>query len=485
MPAAIAAGIATSYIESDKGHIAMSSPVAFMTVEEMSAQLASGRLSSVELVEHFLKEIDGKDSRLGAFVEVYADEARQAAQSADLARKAGSAVGPLHGVPIAIKDLLEMEGRATMGGCEAYRGRRSELTATLVQRMHAHGMVILGKTHTVEFATGGWGTNTRLGTPLNPWDLEVPRTPGGSSSGSGVAVAAGLAPWAIGTDTGGSVRMPASWCNLTALKVSTGRLSTYGILPLSPTLDTPGPMTRTVADTRILYRALKGPDPYDFRTRLVPPDGPVRTLKDLSGLRLARMPAAERDIVDREVLAAYDASLEVLREAGARIVDVTLPYQFGEVAELNALIMNAEGYSFYEQLLEDTSQPLDEHVRPRLLNGRQVRAADYLRAVRRREAMQAEMAPVFADIDALLTPSTATPPVPVREVDQTKGPAHFTRFANFFNLAALSLPNGATATGLPTSLQIIGAPYAEEAVLQIGEIYQARTAWHTRTPAGL
>jgi len=461
-------------------------PGSFTTVEELSARLQSGAVTAVELVEHYLQEIAAKDGRLGAFIATYADEARQAAQSADLARRGGCSLGPLHGMPIALKDLLEIEGRVTMGGCEAYRGRRSEVTATLVRRLLQQGMVVLGKTHTVEFATGGWGTNSRLGTPLNPWDLETPRTPGGSSSGSGVAVAAGLAPWAIGTDTGGSVRLPASWCNLTALKVSTGRLSTYGILPLSPTLDTPGPMARTAGDARLLYRALQGADPLDPATQVVPAGSrPPRARSDLSGMRLARLPAAEREPATAEVLAAYDESVETMREAGAEIVDIALPYRFAEVADLNGLIMNAEGYSFYEPLLEDPSQPLDEHVRPRLLNGRQVRAADYLRAMRRRAAMQREMEAAFAGIDALLAPTTATAAIPVAEVDQTKGPAHFTRYANFFNLTALALPNGATPAGLPLSLQIIGPAYSEEEVLQIGEIYQSRTAWHRRTPAGL
>ena len=464
----------------------MSLPSSFITVEDMSAQLQAGSISSLQLVDHFLREIADKDKRLHAFVETYADEARLSAQSADLARRAGSALGPLHGIPIAIKDLLEIEGRCTMGGCAAYKERRSTVTATIVQRLRQQGVIILGKTHTVEFATGGWGTNSRLGTPLNPWDLDTPRTPGGSSSGSGVAVAAGLAPWAIGTDTGGSVRLPASWCNLTALKVSTGRISNYGIMPLSPTLDTPGPMTRSVGDARLLYRALQGHDPLDHRTAMAPSaQALLRPRQDLAGLRLARLPAAERERVDGEVLAAYDASVEVLRDAGAQIVDVQMPYQYAEVAELNALIMNSEGYSFYEQLVEDPAQPLDEDVRPRLLQGRQVRAADYLRAIRRREAMQGDMAAVFQGVDALLTPTTATAAIALTDVDQTKAPAHFTRFANFFNLAALALPNGATDGGLPISLQIIGAPYAEEEVLQIGEIYQARTDWHRRMPAGL
>ncbi|CAM3967829.1 amidase [Bordetella tumulicola] len=461
----------------------MSSSPSFMTVKEIAAQLDAGSLSSAALVEHYLQRIAGQDSRFHAFTETYADEARQAAQSADLARSAGCRLGPLHGIPIALKDLIEIEGRITMGGSAANRERRSPVTATIVQRLRQQGVIILGKTHTVEFATGGWGTNTRLGTPLNPWDLDVPRTPGGSSSGSGVAVAAGLAPWAIGTDTGGSVRMPASWCNLTGLKVCTGRISTDGVLPLSTTLDTPGPMARTVGDTRLLYHALREPEPFDMHSASPARwSGRMTTRTDLAGLRLARLPQNERAVATPEVLAAYDASLDVLRAAGADIVDITLPYGFAEVAELNSLIMNTEGYSFYAQLLDDASQPLDEDVRPRLLKGREVRAADYLNALRRRQAMQQELYAIFEQVDALLTPTTATAPLPLTDVDQNATPAYYTRFANFFNLAALALPNGATQDGLPISLQIIGRPYSEEQMLDIGEAYQSRTQWHLRTP---
>ncbi|MVW72333.1 amidase [Bordetella sp. 15P40C-2] len=452
---------------------------AFMNVQELAARLASGSLSSVALVELYLDRIAALDIRMHAFVATYADEARQAAQSADLARRAGYVLGPLHGIPIAIKDLIEIEGQITTGGSEAFRERRSTVTARIVQRLREQGMIILGKTHTVEFATGGWGTNTRLGTPLNPWDLDVPRTPGGSSSGSGVAVAAGLAPWAIGTDTGGSVRLPGSWCNLTSLKVCEGRISIEGVLPLSTTLDTPGPMARCAADARLLYHVLKerdGPAPATVA------ENAQRPRTNLDGLRLARLPQHERTPATPDVLQAYDASLEVLRDAGAEIVDIELPYGFAEVAEFNSLIMNAEGYSFYGELLDDPAQPLDEDVRARLINGRDTRAADYLNALRRRERMQRELVSVFDHVDALLTPTTATPPLPIHEVDQKTTPAYYTRFANFFNLAALALPNGATPAGLPISLQIIGRPYSEELVLDIGEVYQRRTNWHLRTP---
>jgi aspartyl-tRNA(Asn)/glutamyl-tRNA(Gln) amidotransferase subunit A len=180
-----------------------------LSVHELSRRLQDKRLSPVELVDAYLARIAGKDQKLHAFTEVFAHEARLAAQAAEAAIRAGHSVGPLHGIPIALKDLIEIEGKVVTGGSEAWTQRVATRTATLARRLMAHGMIILGKTHTVEFAMGGWGTNSRRGTPWNPWDLQRARTPGGSSSGSGVAVAASLTPWAIGTDTGGSVRLPA------------------------------------------------------------------------------------------------------------------------------------------------------------------------------------------------------------------------------------------------------------------------------------
>ena len=210
---------------------------------------------------------------------MYAADARLAAEAADKAIRAGHAVGPLHGVPVALKDLVDLEGRVTTGGSKVWAKRVSAVTATLARRLISAGMIVLGKTHTVEFAMGGWGTNTHMGTPWNPWDATVHRTPGGSSSGSGVAVAAGLAPAAIGTDTGGSVRLPASWCGIVGLKVTVGRISTFGVLPLSTTLDTPGPMARSVEDAALLYRVLNGPDPNDPSTAVWIADDPLPSTK--------------------------------------------------------------------------------------------------------------------------------------------------------------------------------------------------------------
>ena len=202
-------------------------------VAELSRAFGARTLSPVDAVDALLERIRRRNPSLHAFIAVYADDARLVAEGADRAIRAGHRVGPLHGVPIALKDIVDLGGRITTGGSKVWAERVSPVTATLAERLIAAGMIVLGKTHTVEFAMGSWGTNTHLGTPRNPWDLSVHRTPGGSSSGSGVAVAAGLAPVAIGTDTGGSVRLPAAWCGIVGLKVTAGRISTHGVLPLS------------------------------------------------------------------------------------------------------------------------------------------------------------------------------------------------------------------------------------------------------------
>lgn len=454
-----------------------------LAAHQISAELVARRISPVDVVESYLARIRTKEPKLQAFVEIYEDDARQAAQAADLAIRSGHAVGPLHGIPIVLKDLIEIEGKPVAGGCFAWKDRRATRTATLAKRLIAQGMIVLGKTHTVEFAMGGWGTNTRLGTPWNPWDPERKRTPGGSSSGSGVAVAAGLAPWAVGTDTGGSIRLPASWCGITGLKTSVGRISTHGVLPLSPTLDTPGPMARSVEDAALLYRALQGPDPLDPRTGRVPFTDPLPALKrGIQSLRLARMPDPERRYASDDVLAAYDASLSELARLGAEIVSLDLPFGFADVAALNLRIMAAESYAILHELIDDPDAPLDEHVRPRIAAGRQITARAYLEALQEREALKVRFAEAFAQVDAFLTPTTMTTALALDEVDQTTAPAHFTRFANFLDLCALAVPNGIAGDGLPTSLQIVCRAYDEATALKIGWAYQDATDWHQRRP---
>jgi aspartyl-tRNA(Asn)/glutamyl-tRNA(Gln) amidotransferase subunit A len=459
----------------------------FLSAHRLAEEIAARRLSPVTVVEALLARIAAHDAKLHAFIDVYEGDARLAAEAADKAIRSGHAVGPLHGVPIALKDLIDIEGRVTTGGSMAWRNRRSAVTATLARRLIAQGMIVLGKTHTVEFAMGGWGTNQHLGTPWNPWDLDVPRTPGGSSSGSGVSVAAGHAPWAIGTDTGGSVRLPASWCGLAGLKTTIGRVSTYGILPLAPSLDTPGPLARSVEDAALLYSVMHGKDPLDPRTLSAPPaDDPMAGLKrGVRGLRLARMPAAERAGCTADMLAAYDASLEALARLGAEIVDVALPCRFADATTMVGRIIGSEAYQLVGDLVDDPALPIDDAVRPRIQLGRGISARDYLGALAERDALKRRFLGALDGIDALLTPTTQMAAIPVGSVDQTTTPAHFTRFVNLLELCAMAVPNGFTATGLPLSLQIICRPYDEATALRIGWAYEAATEWHERHPPGL
>src|SRR5215470_15822819 len=423
-----------------------------LPLHALAADLKARRISPIDIVEGCLARIHKFDGTLKAFVEVFEAEARVAAEAAEMAIRSGQAVGPLHGIPIALKDLIELEGRVTTGGSAVWRDRRSTVTATLARKLIAAGMIVIGKTHTVEFAFGGWGTNQHLGTPWNPWDLKMPRTPGGSSSGSAVAVAARMAPCAIGTDTGGSVRLPAAWCGITGLKTTIGRISTYGVLPLTPTLDTPGPMTRSVEDAALLLAVMQGGDVLDPRTLSLRDVDPMPTLRrGVKGLRLARMPAAERAGVDGELLAAYDRSLDVLADMGAEIVELSLPRSFRDYGSSSGRIMSAEAYALLASIVDNNELALDEAVRPRIRAGAAISAREYLETLTERERLKAEYAKATAELDAVLTPVTMTPALPLEAVDQSTTPAVFTRWGNFLDLCGLAVPNGMTQSGLPLS----------------------------------
>ena len=458
----------------------------FLNAGAAADALAAGELTSEELVETLLARIERLEPRLNAFIDVYADEARAAAGAADLARRAGQAAGRFHGVPIALKDIIDLEGRVTTGGSKVWESRISPVTATLARRLMEAGLIVIGKTRTVEFAMGAWGTNRHMGTPWNPWDLGVHRAPGGSSSGSGVSVAACLVPWAIGTDTGGSVRLPSAWNGLTGLKVTFGRVSCHGVLPLAHTLDTPGPMCRSVEDAVELYLLLQGSDPHDTATWHIPADDPRPGLdRGVAGMRLARMPEHERDGVDDEVLAAYDASLATLSDLGASIVDLELPRRFVPMGDLLGKIIAAEGHAWVGEYIDDDSLPVDDDIRPRIRPGRNMPAREYIEVQRERSAIKRAFNAALTGVDALLTPATRTAAPVVADIDQSTTAAIFTRPINLIDYCALAVPNGVTGGGLPISLQIACRGYEEATALRIGQAFQKATDWHSRVPAGL
>jgi aspartyl-tRNA(Asn)/glutamyl-tRNA(Gln) amidotransferase subunit A len=461
----------------------MDTDLAQLPLHALAAGLNTRSISPVDLVDTCLARIQRLDAKLHAFVDVFAAEARAAAEAADKAIRSGHAVGPLHGIPVALKDLIELEGRVTTGGSAVWRERRSSRTATLARKLIGAGMIVIGKTHTVEFAFGGWGTNQHLGTPWNPWDDKIQRTPGGSSSGSGVAVAARLVPCAIGTDTGGSVRVPAAWCGITGLKTTIGRISTYGVLPLTPTLDTPGPMTRSVEDAALLLQVMQGADARDPRTLSLRDADPMPTLRrGVKGLRLARMPASERSGVDAEVLAAYDRSLATLAGLGAEIVDLSLPRGFREYGASSGRIMSAEAYALLADIVDNNALSLDEAVRPRIRAGAAISSREYLQALAERERLKGEFGEAIAQVDAVLAPVTLTPALALEAVDQAATPAVFTRWGNFLDLCALALPCGFSAAGLPLSLQVVCRGGEEAMALRVGWAWQDATDWHRRVP---
>ncbi len=460
----------------------------YATIADLFRAYRARELSAADVVEAHLAREDRLEPKLRAYVTRYSDEAREKARSIAQSFDAVGDLPVLAGVPIALKDLVDMEGRITSGGSPERAERVSPGTAVIAQRLISAGAIVSGKTHTVEMATGGWGTNEHLGAPWNPWDLEVHRTPGGSSSGSGVAVAAGYCPGAIGTDTGGSVRLPAGWCGLVGLKVTEGTLPIEGILPLSFTLDTPGPMTRSVDDALLMFEVLRGSDPVTVGKQLTEGTGPFFAVREpIKDMRFAVLPDEDRADVDGEMLDAYDRSVDDLADLGAEIVVKGVPTPWdGFSTDAVQMIIAYEGYRANKGIIDDDGARMDQWVKRRLVPGRsEYTETAYRATLDRRKADLAAFAEDFREIDAILTPTTLTPAIPLTEVDEYGSPARFTRAANYLALCSLAIPNGFTKGGLPTSLMITCHGGQEITALRIGKAYEASHDWTVRHPEGL
>ena len=470
----------------------MKDPMTSMTyapLEQLASAIRHGELSSEALLEAQLARIARHDGQLHAFTNVYADEARAAARGLDQMARAGIRLGPLHGVTVAVKDLFEVEGKPIAAGSKAQPPRTSVTSATVVERLRAAGAVVIGKTHTVEFAFGGWGTNAVMGTPWNPWDLRTHRTPGGSSSGSAVALAAGLCTASIGTDTGGSVRIPAGLCGVVGLKTTRGLISRHGLIELCPTHDTVGPLTRTVRDSAMLLDVLSGPDPRDAVSLPVPAHAVLPQLdaaRGVAGMRMWVLPEAERVDVDPEVLAACDEAVRVLEGLGMQRVERALPQSLAESMRVAGSLMSAEGYANLGALFEQEGLEFDPHVRRRILLGRDIGAAQYLQLLRLREQAKAEMLAAMDGIDVCAFPTNAIAAIPLTEVDELATPlSRFGRFVNLLDLCALAVPAGFTRLGLPVSLQFIARPFDEATALRVGHAFEQATRWYLAVPPGL
>ena len=429
---------------------------------------SSGGTTATEVVDALLARIEAHDPKLGAFQVLYTDEARQAAGAADAAMRSGHRVGPFHGIPFALKDIVDVAGRITTGGSKAMIDRVSPSTGTVARRLLSAGGILVGKTKTVEVAMGGWGTNQHMGTPWNPWDLDTHRTPGGSSSGSGVAVAAGLVPCAVGTDTGGSVRTPAAWNGIVGLKTTEGFLPTDGIIPYSHTLDTPGAMVRSVRDAAFMFDVMAGQESGNL-ARPLEEDGP---LDGIRGLRFGALADHDRELVDEDILALYDAALDQLRSLGAEIDTFVPPISYEAMATANGFIFAAEGYTHHGDLMENPDAPVDEFVRPRILEGRNIKAHEYINAVLTRQEHIAMMLNDIRGLTGLVLPTLRTAAIPITDVDQGDTPAHLTRPFNYLAMCALSVPMGLTDEGLPGGLQVAVRGGDEALALRIGAAFE-------------
>jgi aspartyl-tRNA(Asn)/glutamyl-tRNA(Gln) amidotransferase subunit A len=459
----------------------MSDAIAYTTIRELGARYRTRELSPVEVTQALLARIAKLDPALHAFVTLTADRALSDARTAETALARGDA-RPLLGIPIAHKDIYCTRGIRTTGGSALLADWVPDEDATCVRRWQEAGVVLMGKLITHEFAFGIQFPGHRFHAARNPWNLD--HVPGGSSSGSGAALAAGLVHGATGSDTGGSIRGPAAFCGIVGLKPTYGRSSRAGVLTLSWTLDHTGPMARTVEDCAHLMQPLAGHDPADPASSRAPVGDYVAALgRDVRGLKIGVPRNYFFDGVDAEIVQAFEEAMATLKRLGAEVRDVRIPTM--DAAHSFLLILLAEAYAYHERDLREHPELYGEVLRERMMAGALVTAAEYTQAQRIRARICAETAGVLREVDVLATPTTLKPATPfaVAHDPELGFPKSNMGPFNITGLPTLALPCGFSPTGLPLSLQLAGRPFEEATVLRVGHAYEQATPWHTRRPA--
>ena len=457
-----------------------------LTIREASALLKSGQLSPVELTQSFLDRIEATDDRLHSFIIVLKEQALDDARLAEAEIRRGDYKGPLHGIPFALKDLYDTAGITTTSGSKVDIDRVPTEDATTTARLKAAGGILLGKLAMHEFALGGPDFTTPFPPARNPWNLA--HITGGSSSGSGAAVASGQAMAALGSCTGGSIRGPASLCGIVGLKATYGRVSRAGVVTLSWSQDHCGPMTWTVEDTAYMMQALAGYDPKDPTTSTAPvPDYSLSLREDIKGLTIG-VPRhfffAPHESVNPEVVATVEKGLKVLEGLGANLQEVTIP-SLEYVRAANSVIMLSEAFAYHEKNLQTRPHDFGEMVRARFRIGGLFSASDYVQSQRIRKVVNRECAEVLQKVDVLVTP-TMTQPAPAFEgYDATSNITgrSFTAPFNLTGLPAISIPCGFTASGLPVGMQIAGKPFDEPGVIRAAYAYQQVARWFEQRPS--
>jgi aspartyl-tRNA(Asn)/glutamyl-tRNA(Gln) amidotransferase subunit A len=441
----------------------------FWPLEEMATRFARHELSSAEATTELIRRIKTLDGSLHAFCLVDEEGAIARAKASDEARARKQIASRLLGIPLAVKDIFDQAGRRTHAGSNALDDRLPDRSANAVEKLEEAGVVVLGRTNMVEFAFGGWGTNPVQGAPCNPWGLDSRLVAGGSSSGSAVAVAAGLVPAALGTDTGGSIRTPSAWCGIVGLKTSVGLVGRGGVVPLCPTHDSVGPMARTVRDVALLFEAMLGVDRRDVATWHVPSVHPLAAIEDgVKGLRIGFL--TERDLagVEPDIRLQHDRAIADLTALGARFQEITLPLSVSEYLASGGDIMSVESYALLGGYVDRADSPVDPTIADRIRRGRDIGAAAYYRLLEDRRLAQIALLDAAAGFDAFVAPGSHRSPVPLAEVDESQPPNHFGRLVNYLDLASLSVPAGLTPTGLPAGLQIIVRKFDDALALRIG-----------------
>ncbi len=454
---------------------------ALLTIAEAAALIRTRQLSPVDLAAAAFKRIAALDHQLNSHILVLEDEGMAAAKVAEAEIAAGNWRGPLHGVPIGLKDIYNTAGIATTGHSALFQDHVPTTDATCVSKLAQAGAIFTGKLATWEFAIGGTSFDLPWPPARNPWNPE--HDPSGSSSGSAAAVAAGLCLGAMGSDTGGSIRGPAAWCGIAGLKPTYGLVSKAGVLPLSYGLDHAGPMCWTAADCALMMDVLAGYDPADPCSANVPALDFSDMTSPIAGLRIGVVRHFyETDMpCTPEIHAATEEALRVLRNLGAVVNDITIaPFQtYGAAA---GQISRAEAYSIHEHNLRATPEKYGAICRQRVSAGAFVRGVDYVNAQRERAKLVADLAETMRDTDLLVFP-TARYVAPKLGTDRTLGGAFFNRAFNLTGNPALSVCSGFSAEGLPIGLQIVGRPFEDPLVLRAGAAYEAAAGWRSRRPA--
>ncbi|MBV9559622.1 MAG: amidase [Bradyrhizobium sp.] len=467
----------------------MSTEPALMTLTAVAQAIAAKQLSSREVTRSCLHRIAEWQPKLNAFMAVEAEAALKAADEADAALAQGANRGVLHGVPLAHKDMYYDAGKVATCGSLIRRDFVATSTSTALARLKDAGAIRLGSLQMAEFAYGPTGHNAHYGAVRNPWSLD--RITGGSSSGSGSAVAARLTFAALGSDTGGSIRMPAHFCGVTGLKVTFGRISRAGAMPLSQSLDTVGPLARTAEDCALLLGLMAGADPEDPTASAVPvADYMAATQASLKGLKIGVPKSFYVDDLDPEVAGVLDDTIAVLKREGADIVKVDLPDQ-RQISSACQLVLAVEAAAFHKRWLIERPQDYGAQVLARLQNGLAISGVTYLEALRWRGPALAAHIAATAGVDAVLAPVSPVPAPTIAESDIGAAPdaeaviqrlTRFTRTINYLGLPSLAVPAGFTKAGLPVGMQLIGRSFDEATVLAIGAAFQRATDFHERVP---